>query len=115
MTTVLLAVDAVFDVTNDITALNETASSAGLGHALPLKSILKNSMASNVATDGSSTGDVPSTTFGAPSNLSFVNNGEKVIALPEEDDQKPTQRVGQVCGTTLTDGYFCNQIEWASR
>ena len=35
---------------------------------------------------------------------SFVNNGEKVMALPEEDDQMPTRRIGRVCGTTLPDG-----------
>eukprot|EP00964_Phaeocystis_antarctica_P106308 scaffold71208_cov82-Phaeocystis_antarctica.AAC.1 len=40
---------------------------------------------------------------------SFVNNGEKVMALPEEDDQMPTRRIGRACGTTLPDGHFCNQ------
>ena len=258
------------DAVDGMSALNETASSAGLGHALPRKPILKNStvpdpyptgtkvqvfwagdkqwfngtilstevwsgssglnneprrqvqisyddgnvlthslhntmvrtvvldestpvvedVTSNVATNGSSIGGVPSTTFGAPSNPSsprgpsgprwgpapsqpkppdtpkpkgnpspsnpkpgnkkpasppssapspvapvapattpsfsnmipdhlrvigngtvpsFVNNGEKVMALPEEEDHMPARRIGQVCGTTLPNGHFCNQ------
>ena len=40
---------------------------------------------------------------------SFVNNGEKVVALPEGDDQAPTRRTGPICGTTLPGGQYCNQ------